>query len=115
MSIKVAVASSDGKVINRHFGQAAQFLVFQIQGSNIEFLELRENIPPCQEPEYHENRLSDTVELLSDCQAVLVSRIGPGAARALEAGGIKAYVAPDYIEAVLRRLIITGELKQQDD
>nr|WP_279383518.1 NifB/NifX family molybdenum-iron cluster-binding protein [Methanobacterium formicicum] len=48
MSIKVAVASSDGKYINQHFGMASQFLIFQLDDNGThKFLELRENKPAC--------------------------------------------------------------------
>ena len=34
MSVRVAVASSDGKYINQHFGHAHQFLIFDVQGEH---------------------------------------------------------------------------------
>lgn len=40
MSFKVAVASSDGKYINQHFGWAQQFLIFEIDDNGeYKFLE----------------------------------------------------------------------------
>ena len=30
MSFKIAVSSSDGKVVNRHFGRTEKFLIFEI-------------------------------------------------------------------------------------
>ena len=40
MSFKVAVASSDGKYVNQHFGMAQQFLIFEIDDEgNYKFLE----------------------------------------------------------------------------
>jgi len=48
MSIKVAVASNDGKVINQHFGHAQEFLIFDLNDDGtFEFVETRENVPTC--------------------------------------------------------------------
>lgn len=105
MSYKVAVASSDGKFVNRHFGHSKQFLIFNIDGKKFKFLELRENLPPCAGQEHHDDRLAKTVDMVSDCRAVLASQIGPGAAEFLLSRGIQPYVLPDFIEDALIRLI----------
>ena len=110
MSYKVAVASSDGKVVNRHFGHARQFLVFNIKDNDeFEFIELRENTPPCAGQEHHDDKLAKAVELVADCRAVLVSQIGPGAADALTARGIRQYVLPDFIGDAIKQLILSGK------
>ena len=38
VSFKVAVASSDGKFVNQHFGMTQQFLIFEIKKTNYPFL-----------------------------------------------------------------------------
>lgn len=43
--MKVAVVSSDGKVINQHFGKASRFLIFEVNCDEIRFIEVRETIP----------------------------------------------------------------------
>ncbi len=42
MSIKVAIASSDGLNVDLHFGQAKFFLIYELKGSNFELTEKRE-------------------------------------------------------------------------
>lgn len=42
MSIKVAIASSDGLNIDLHFGQANAFLIYELKGSKFELTEKRE-------------------------------------------------------------------------
>ena len=42
MSIKVAIASSDGLNIDLHFGQAKAFLIYELNGSMFELIEKRE-------------------------------------------------------------------------
>ena len=109
MSFKVAVASSDGKSINQHFGQAPDFLIFEIkENQDLEFIEVRKNIPPYDDPnllENHDNALARSVNLISDCNAVLASQIGPGAIKALLSCKVRPYAIPDLmIEKALKKL-----------
>ncbi|MDS1030214.1 NifB/NifX family molybdenum-iron cluster-binding protein [Bacillota bacterium LX-D] len=106
MSYKIAVASSDGKFINEHFGRSKQFLIFEVAENNeYRFLELRHNTPPCNSGEHGEDQMEKTINLLSDCSIVLVSQIGPGAERKLQAKGMRSYSVPDFIEDALTKLI----------
>jgi len=101
MKLKLAVASSDGKVINQHFGKASRFLIIETDGEKIKVLELRENNPACGSLEYggHEdNALERSIALINDCYAVLCSRIGGGAAEELLRRGIEPVEAPGFIE-----------------
>ena len=107
MSYRVAVASSDGKYVNEHFGRAKQFLIFNVVENQCEFYELRKNDPPCSGTGHNEDQMSRTVELLADCKAVLVSQIGPGAVQALSLKGIKPHVLPDFIEDALKSFLQT--------
>ncbi|OPY58379.1 MAG: FeMo cofactor biosynthesis protein NifB [Pelotomaculum sp. PtaU1.Bin035] len=114
MSYKVAVASSDGKFVNQHFGRASQFLIFEIKDDGgFFFLVLRDNTPPCDGGAHNSDLLARTVDLISDCRVVLVSQIGPGAIDALLSRGIQPHVIPDFIEDALKRLIpYEGALKK---
>jgi len=38
MSYEIAVASSDGKVVNQHFGKATNFLIFEVEGDNFKYI-----------------------------------------------------------------------------
>lgn len=45
---KVAVASSDGIVVNQHFGRADTFFIYEVAGTgNYRFLETRTVTPVC--------------------------------------------------------------------
>lgn len=114
MAYKVAVASSDGKVINQHFGRSRQFLIFEIADDvTWNFIEIRENVPPCGSGEHNESDMERTVDLLSDCSKVLVSQIGLGAEQALRYKGITAYSISDFIDHALDKLI-DFERKQKE-
>ena len=105
MSYRVAVASTDGKYVNEHFGRAKQFLVFEIDTGGYQFVELRQNTPSCGYEGADESGHARTIDLLADCKAVLVARIGPGAEAVLQAHGLKAYALPDFIDEALWKLM----------
>ncbi|NLI91171.1 MAG: dinitrogenase iron-molybdenum cofactor biosynthesis protein [Peptococcaceae bacterium] len=105
MKYKTAVASSDGKFVNQHFGGSKQFLIFEIGEDGYRFLEIRENDPPCSWGEHTETAMQKTIELLSDCMCVIVSQIGPGAEDKLKSKGILPLVIPNFIDEALQELI----------
>ncbi len=104
MSYRVAVASTDGKYVNDHFGRARQFLIFEIGPTGYQFVELRPNVPSCNSEEADESGHLKTIKLLTDCRAVLVARIGPGAEQVLAEHGIRALTIPDFIDEALKQL-----------
>ncbi len=105
MSYKVAVASSDGKFVNQHFGWAQQFLIFEIDDDGeYKFLELRENTPACDVEGHTEDAMTRSVNLISDCDAVLAGQIGPAAVDVLVDNGIDPYMAPTFIDDALKEL-----------
>jgi len=107
--MRVAVVSSDGKVINQHFGKAPCFLIFDVNCGKIQFIEARETIPLCGSTDYGhaDDTLSRTISLIADCEAVLCARIGSGAEEELRKNGIKPIEAPHFIHDALR--IISNE------
>lgn len=99
-ALRLAVASGDGKVINQHFGKATQFIIIESDGETLKVIETRKNSPACGTLEYGghaDDSLEQCVALLRDCDAVLVSRVGGGAADALESSGIEPVEAPGFI------------------
>lgn len=102
--MRVAVVSSDGKVINQHFGKASRFLIFEVGDGKIKFIEERKNTPLCGSAEdgHADDALSRTISLISDCQAVLCARIGGGAEEELRKKGIKPVEAPYFIHEALK-------------
>lgn len=101
----MAVASNDGKYVNQHFGHAQQFLIFDVDhGGKYEFLEIRKNFPSCKGGESNENERMETLKIIKDCDAVVVSRIGQGAADFLVSHGIKPYMMQDFIGNALEKL-----------
>ena len=103
---RIAVATSDGYLVNRHFGRTERFDIYLAQ-EDLSFRKEEERRLPavCQGGEHSKDAMRARIEALKDCRCVLVSRIGLDAASALEAEGIAAYELPGYIEESLDRLI----------
>lgn len=77
----IAVASSDGIVVNNHFGRAGSFYIYEVNDDeSIDFFEKREVTPICDGGNHSEERLKENLLIFQDCRYLLVSRIGSGAA-----------------------------------
>jgi nitrogen fixation protein NifX len=109
---RVAVASSDGRIVNRHFGHAEQFFIFELSEGTFSFLELRENRSACRREGHDADRLAATAELLGDCSYVVASQIGPAALPVLLGKGIRPYIDADFVEETLRKLLASEKPKR---
>ena len=107
MSYKIAFASSDGKVVNQHFGKADKFHIVEINEDNkkYKFIESRDNVPSCSNFQHSEDSLLNSVKVINDCKAVFVAKIGPGASAKLGSKGIQAIEAPYFIEDILDKIL----------
>ena len=102
---RIAVASSDGIVVNNHFGRARAFYIYRVNEDSLELLEVR-NLPPvCEMGEHDEERLQKNVSSLSDCTHLLASKVGNGARAALESKGISVYEIPGVISESIDKLV----------
>jgi predicted Fe-Mo cluster-binding NifX family protein len=79
MEIRIAVASSDGVAIDRHFGRAKQFRIYRLADAGFEFVEDRAVTPPCSGQQHSDANLADAAAVIADCQGVVALQIGPGA------------------------------------
>ncbi len=101
----VAAASSDGIVVNRHFGKADRFFIYEVSDEKTELIEVRQTEPVCENGNHDEERLEATADLLSDCNYLIVSKIGNGAANVVTAKGIEPYEIPGIITESIEQLI----------
>lgn len=100
--MRAAVASSDGIVINQHFGRADVFYIYEVsEVAGICFVEKRRAKPFCHGGNHEEQDLLDATKLLTDCGRVFVSQLGRGAQEELRRCGIEPVVARGIIEEVL--------------
>lgn len=102
---RVALASTDNIHVDQHFGRSESFLIVDVDSEgNYEEVEQRFVTPVCMGGYHDENKLKMGVEALLDCNFVLVSRIGPGAADELRMHGIAAFEMPGEVPDSLKRL-----------
>jgi predicted Fe-Mo cluster-binding NifX family protein len=134
MSIKVAIATSDERNIDLHFGQASQFALYELRGDHFEFLENRK-APKTEVPQADEaasfsggagcgggfcggcgsgcggscgggagGPVSPVVESLLDCRAIVVAQIGQNVRRQFERNAVSVFDIELPIEEALAKL-----------
>ena len=89
---KVAVTSTSGILVDQHFGQATDFMIFEINGEDYKFLETRSTKKYCNGGNKLNNGYrgkKEAIETISDCDAVLSMKIGLGAQKKLGEFGIE--------------------------
>ena len=102
---RVAVATTDGKMVNEHFGRALSFHIYDVDAVGWTLVEKREVKPLCESGGGHtSDGLLSCAASLSDCAAVVAVKIGGGARRTLASKDISVFEQPDSIENVLTKL-----------
>lgn len=105
ISVRVAVASTDKAVINEHFGRAEFFHIYDLDKSGSRFIETRDTVKCCNGGEHEDNAFDKAADVLHDCKAIFVAKIGYGAAAYMESKGFEIFESPNYIEDVLQKVI----------
>ncbi len=94
----VAVATTEGMLVNLHLGDAASFQIWGPDGQGYALVAER----PAPPPGGGSQRWWDMAEILKDCRAVLVSAIGDTPRAILEESGIQPYEMSGFIEMGLQ-------------
>jgi nitrogen fixation protein NifB len=105
--VLVAVATSGGGVVNQHFGHADEFWIYETGVDFARLVGTRSVARYCHGSSTCDDDrsvLDRTIEMLSDCAAVLCSRSGAGPRRALNAAGIEVVEVYDQIEPAVARV-----------
>ncbi|MDR0867820.1 MAG: hypothetical protein LBP75_05000 [Planctomycetota bacterium] len=105
---RVAIASSDGKVVDECFGRARYYRIYALAAAGYQPAEVRESPRPCRDGAHEEDNFAAALSMVADCQMVVAGRIGPEAVRRLEERGIFAAVVALPLEKVLQRLFERG-------
>ncbi len=105
--VRIAVASTDGKLVNQHFGRADKFYILDTDEeiASYKLVEERQIQPVCFNGDHDQSQMKESVWELSDCQYVIVSRVGMRARNELETCGIYVYEIPGIIEKSVNKLI----------
>jgi predicted Fe-Mo cluster-binding NifX family protein len=109
-AMKVAAATSDGKTISMHFGQAPQYVVVTVENGQITNREVRTKAfhhhgpagPGGSDHDHGNGPHAEMAAAISDCQAMLVGGMGRPAYVSLKAKGIEPIITSvrDIDEAV---------------
>lgn len=82
-SLRVAVASNEGEMLDGHFGSCMRFLVYQVARDAMRLVDVR----PTLAADVAQDRNLARAELIRDCHLVCVQSIGgPAAAKVVRAG-----------------------------
>jgi nitrogen fixation protein NifB len=123
-TVRMAVATRGGGVINEHFGQAQEFLIYEASPEGVCFVGYRKVDNYCSGLQSCGDRdtvLRNTIRMLQGCKVVLCAQIGFEPWTQLEAAGILPngeHAMKPIEEAILevyRELIENGELSYDDD
>lgn len=96
----VAVASWEGLLINQHLGEANQFIIYQLENGQYQFLENR--LAP--EPGNGKERWLELARILNDCHSLLASGAGTSPTETLTRQGIKVIVTEGLIDEALNEM-----------
>ena len=102
-TLLLAVASKGGALVNQHFGHAREFQIYEVNGQGSRFVGHRKVDHYCQGGYGEDAAFEAIADALSDCAAVVVSRIGASPRRKLEHLGLKSIETHDLITVAVRQ------------
>mgnify|MGYP000928627288 CR=1 FL=1 len=103
MSIRIAVASADGKYVDQHFGSAKIFRIYLFDGFSFKEEDPRITDAYCKGN--CEGGFDHLLRALHDCDAVFVIKIGLAAAEFMIGSGKRVFEATGKVENLLKQLI----------
>lgn len=110
---RIGVATTDGIVVNQHFGRADQFLIYE-EDENKQYrqVESRRFTPICNGGEHDDGNLTETVKKLADLDILLVSRVGFRAQQVLEQNGLTVFEMPGIIQESIAKALNYIEIQK---
>jgi len=119
MSYKIAVATSDGVNVDLHFGVAESLKIYAVEGLEYHLVEERQTEVCKQEGDQGcsggcgngggngcaGGEKSESVNLISDCRAVVAAKIGRNVLRQLELKAISCFDVAMPINDALTKII----------
>ena len=111
LPVKVGFASLDGFSDDEHFGHAHVWQIYEFS-DDAEFLEIRKMPPVCGGScnGACDDNFAIAYELLKDCKALFVSKIGEPAAAYMIQRGIKVFEAAGSIDKISEAILTSSIL-----
>ncbi len=102
---RVAVASSDGKNVDRHYGKADTFYIYAVDDEEgYDLVETRNVVPVCMNGSHFKSVMDESVTRFADCKYLAASRIGSGASQSLAAAGIVCMELPGTVDDAILKI-----------
>ncbi|MCK9151904.1 NifB/NifX family molybdenum-iron cluster-binding protein [Methanobacterium alcaliphilum] len=99
--MKIALASSNNKDVDLHFGKAYRFLIYEFDGDKTNFIETREvSIDPNQQHQWQKS-----LAAIKDCDVVICVQVGMNGKFGIEKAGLKLVEDRGSVENVLKRYV----------
>lgn len=105
-TMRFAVVSKSGMLVDQHFGQADEFLIYESNGKNSKFVEKRSVDKYCEGQENCDeksSKINRIITAVSDCKGVLALRIGDAPSEKLKEKGINVFSTYDRIEDAVKK------------
>ena len=113
---RIAVASSDGKLIDQHFVTTKFFWIYELRADYWELVEARENehgACGCSTGGCGPETFATQLSLLHDCDLVVANRIGGEATLSLLDAGIRGHLSSSTVTETLQQLKTSPKLKHR--
>ena len=101
--MRIAVASTDGKNVNLHFGKASSLYVYEYNEEKDEFDFIYHRAVEIETDMKHQN--PKIINAIEDCQVAICEQFGPKAAIFAEDAGLKLVKDEGTVEEALRKYI----------
>jgi len=98
--MKIAVATSNGEDVD-HFGKAQEFLIYEFDGENMNFIEKRES----SKIKGEKHQWQKSLDVINDCEVVICAQAGLKGKFGLKNAGIKLVEDEGSIGEVLERFV----------
>ena len=101
--MRIAVVSTDGEMVNEHFGRAGRFLIYDVVGPLQRLVEVRQVEPLSTGDKNHPfdaGRLGTVIETVLDCQRLYCAMIGEIPQQELQRQGILPVVGERTIATI---------------
>ena len=105
--MKIAITSSDGINVDKHFGHAEHFYIYELTHHNFILLEKRKTEKYCIEKGQDENtnKLEDVFNVIKDCLVVYTKMIGEKPSAFLKEKGIRTRIYTGPVNNIINYYI----------
>jgi predicted Fe-Mo cluster-binding NifX family protein len=104
--MKIAIATTDGKQIDQHFGRAEKVEVLTVDElGEVTASETRDGMRVCGCDGGGDSNIPQYIETLADCNYVLAKKIGPAVQRELASRDITAFELTGDIAPSVKKIV----------